>query len=109
MQEEDNKIFFQTSQAQGDELLKKIQHERRVELAFEDHRFFDVRRWNIAMDTENKPARKITIVRDDKTKVKTYKIEVLQERKFLSQHYLLPIPRSEIQRNSLLEQNPGYK
>lgn len=93
----------------GDELLKKIQHERRVELAFEDHRFFDVRRWNIAMDTENKPARKITIVRDDQTKVKTYKIEVLQERKFLPQHYLLPIPRSEILKNSLLQQNPGYK
>ncbi|HBX45849.1 RagB/SusD family nutrient uptake outer membrane protein [Limibacterium fermenti] len=93
----------------GEELLQKIQHERRVELAFEDHRFFDVRRWKIAMETENKPARKITIIRDDQTKVKTYKIEILQERKFLPQHYLLPIPRSEILRNSLLEQNPGYK
>lgn len=94
--------------ATGDELLKKIQHERRVELAFEDHRFFDVRRWKIAEQTENKPARKITIIRDDATKVKTYKIEVLQERKFLPQHYLLPIPRSEIQRNALLQQNPDY-
>lgn len=93
----------------GEELLQKIQHERRVELAFEDHRFFDVRRWKIAMDTENKPARKITIIRDDVTKIKTYKIEVLQERKFLTQHYLLPIPRSEILKNSLLEQNPHYK
>lgn len=94
--------------ASGDELLKKIQHERRIELAFEDHRYFDVRRWKIAEVTENKPARKITIVRDDVTKVKTYKIEVLQERKFLPQHYLMPIPRTEIQRNSLLEQNPNY-
>lgn len=95
--------------ASGDDLLKKIQHERRIELAFEDHRFFDVRRWKIAEETENKPARKITIVRDDVTKLKTYKIEVLQERKFLPQHYLLPIPRTEIQRNSLLQQNPNYK
>lgn len=92
----------------GDELLKKIQHERRIELAFENHRFFDVRRWKIADVTENKPARKITIIRDDVTKKKTYKIEVLQERKFLPQHYLLPIPRSEIQRNASLKQNPSY-
>ncbi|MFU1855825.1 RagB/SusD family nutrient uptake outer membrane protein [Sphingobacterium sp. NGMCC 1.201703] len=92
----------------GPELLAKIQQERRIELAFEDHRFFDVRRWKIAQQTENNPARKITIVRDDQTKKKTYKIELIQERKFFPQHYLLPIPRSEIQRNSLLEQNPGY-
>lgn len=92
----------------GTQLLTNIQHERKIELAFEDHRFFDVRRWKIADQTENKPARKITIIRDDATKVKTYKIEVLQERKFLPQHYLLPIPRSEIQKNALLEQNPNY-
>ncbi|MEI2274176.1 RagB/SusD family nutrient uptake outer membrane protein [Sphingobacterium sp. ML3W] len=92
----------------GAALLGKIQQERRIELAFEDHRFFDVRRWKIAEQTENKPARKITIVRDDQTKKKNYKIELLQERKFFPQHYLLPIPRSEIQRNALLKQNPSY-
>ncbi|MGE8302419.1 MAG: RagB/SusD family nutrient uptake outer membrane protein [Sphingobacterium paramultivorum] len=92
----------------GAALLGKIQQERRIELAFEDHRFFDVRRWKIAEQTENKPARKIIIVRDDQTKKKSYKIEVLQERKFFPQHYLLPIPRSEIQRNALLKQNPSY-
>ncbi|WP_400261939.1 RagB/SusD family nutrient uptake outer membrane protein [Sphingobacterium sp. SG20118] len=92
----------------GTLLLAKIQQERRVELAFEDHRFFDVRRWKIAEVTENKPARKVTIVRDDQTKKKSYKIEVLQERKFFQQHYLLPIPRSEIQRNDLLQPNPHY-
>ncbi|TDQ77933.1 RagB/SusD family nutrient uptake outer membrane protein [Sphingobacterium yanglingense] len=93
----------------GNTLHEKIQHERRIELAFEDHRFFDVRRWKIAEITENKPARKVSIIRDDNTNKKTYKIEVLQERKFFKQHYLLPIPRSEIQRNILLEQNPDYQ
>jgi starch-binding outer membrane protein, SusD/RagB family len=94
--------------ATGAALLAKIQHERKVELAFENHRFFDVRRWKIAEVTEKMPARKISIIRDDVTKVKTYKIEVLQERNFLPQHYLLPIPRSETQKNSLLVQNPNY-
>jgi hypothetical protein len=33
-----------------------VRYERRVELAFEEHRFYDVRRWKIANVTENKPA-----------------------------------------------------
>lgn len=93
----------------GNALLDKIRHERRIELAFEEHRYFDVRRWKIAEETENKPAMKIEIVRDDDTGKKTYSFAVAQERKFFPQHYLMPIPRSEIQKNSLLEQNPNYK
>ena len=38
-----------------------IRNERRVELAFEEHRFYDVRRWKIADVTENKPAQGINI------------------------------------------------
>ena len=48
------------SQAQ---LREAIRYERRVELAFEEHRFYDVRRWKIADVTENKPALGITITR----------------------------------------------
>ena len=92
----------------GEALRAKIQHERRIELAFEDHRYFDVRRWKIADVTENKPARRMVIVRDDATLEKTYTISVLQERKFFPQHYLMPISRTEIQRAPQIEQNPGY-
>jgi len=92
----------------GEALREKIRHERRIELAFEDHRYFDVRRWKIADVTDNKPARRITIVRNDATREKTYTIEVLQERKFFPQHYLMPILRNEIQRAPQIEQNPGY-
>lgn len=99
--------------ASGADLLKAIQHERKIELAFEDHRFFDVRRWKIAEMTENKPARRINIVKNPSTGVKTYTIgnvdKMYQDRKFLApQHYLFPIPRTEMQRDPLLVQNPGY-
>jgi hypothetical protein len=94
--------------ATGNALLEKIRHERRIELAFEEHRYFDVRRWKIAEQTENEPAVKIQIFRDNNTGKKTYSFDVVQERKFFPQHYLMPIPRSEILKNSLLEQNPFY-
>ena len=92
----------------GQELLKAIQHERRIELAFEDHRFFDVRRWKIAESTENIPLQGIKIVKkaDDK---KSYSIVKVDDRSFVSpNHYLFPIPNDEIRKNDLLEQNPGY-
>lgn len=91
-----------------DEFRKDIQYERRVELAFEEHRFYDVRRWKIASDTENEPAYGVTITKSGNTYTYTRKT-ALSGRLFQEKHYWLPIPRSEIlSSNGLLEQNPGY-
>lgn len=92
----------------GSELLKRIQHERQIELVFEEHRFFDVRRWKIAADTDNKDAEKMVITRNPTTGAKTYKVEVFQARSFNERNYLIPIPQNEIEKNGKLEQNPGY-
>lgn len=94
--------------ATGDELREKIHHERRIELALEDHRYFDVRRWKIAPVTENKNVLGITIKKlADGSK--TYEISQLMERSFDDKNYLLPIPRAEIDRSlGALTQNPGY-
>lgn len=92
----------------GIKLRDKIRNERRVELAFEGHRFFDVRRWKIADKTENKDLLAIDIQKESDG-TKTYKTVLLLERTFLEQHYLLPIPRAEIDKsNGCIEQNPGY-
>ncbi|MHC8948629.1 RagB/SusD family nutrient uptake outer membrane protein [Sphingobacterium hungaricum] len=91
-----------------DEFRKDVRYERRIELAFEEHRFYDVRRWKIAMETENEPAYGITIRKNGNTFTYTRK-EALSDRLFQEKHYWLPIPRSEIlSSNGLLEQNPGY-
>lgn len=94
--------------ASGDKLRDKICNERRVELAFEGHRFFDVRRWGIADETENRDLLAMNIQKkDDGTK--TYEITLLLKRSFLKQHYLVPIPRTEIDKSEKsLVQNTGY-
>lgn len=94
--------------ASGTELLEKLRHERRIELAFENHRYFDLRRWNIAEEYENKNAMGIRIEKDENGNLTYTEITVL-ERHFYPQHYWLPIPRSEIiKSNYTLEQNPYY-
>lgn len=92
-----------------DEMREAIRQERRVELAFEEHRFYDVRRWKIAETTENVPAYGMEVIKEDDNSF-TYKRKVaLEGRKFEVQHYWLPIPRSEIQAsNNQLDQNPFY-
>jgi hypothetical protein len=92
----------------GDALRAKIQNERRVELAFEEHRFFDVRRWKIATVTENIPILRMQITKQTNGS-KAYQIKSLEARSFLPQHYLIPIPRSEVDKSQgSLIQNPGY-
>ena len=103
-----NSVKMPSVKETGAALLEKIQHERRIELVFEEHRYFDVRRWKIAGITDNENAKKMTIYRDQATGKKTYTPEVFQERAFNERNYLVPIPQSEIERNSLLKQNPGY-
>ncbi|PIF71525.1 RagB/SusD family nutrient uptake outer membrane protein [Flavobacterium sp. 2] len=90
----------------GTSLEKKIRNERQVELCLEGFRYYDVRRWKIAEDTENKPLMGVVITKNSDGS-KTYTYTKVQERIFKPQHYLLPIPRDETNRTSLA-QNPGY-
>lgn len=98
----------------GDALLDLCRNERIVELAFEEHRFFDARRWLTAEDDFSRKASGIDITAklnaDNMTYTKTYKVpsSVTQYRKFNIQNYLSPIPEKEMKSNSLFIQNPGY-
>ena len=90
----------------GTELENKIRNERQVELCLEGHRYYDVRRWKIAELTENKPLMGV-VIKKNTDGSKSYTYTKVQDRIFLPQHYLLPIPRNEMNRTSLV-QNPGY-
>ncbi|WP_229209102.1 RagB/SusD family nutrient uptake outer membrane protein [Dyadobacter sediminis] len=90
------------------QMRERIRNERRIELAFEEHRFYDVRRWKIAPEKENKPAYGIEIGKNGTAY--TYKQkEALTGKSFTEKQYWLPIPRAEIQAsNNKLTQNQGY-
>lgn len=95
----------------GANLLKRLQNERRIELAFESHRFFDVRRWKIAPVVLNVNCKKMLVQKDPTTGVTTYSvIDLLPARAFFDKNYRMPIPQSEIDKvkNPGFTQNPGY-
>ncbi len=82
----------------------RLRNERRVELAFEDHRFWDVRRWKIGDATTDMYGMRIT--RDNG--VFSYEKILLEQRYFADYMNLYPIPQSEIYINENLQQNPGW-
>jgi len=84
-----------------------VRQERRVELAFEGLRLFDIRRWKIAAQVMPAPA--VTGI-DYVTAagVKTTAAQPASARAFPSRAYLWPIPQSELDLNKNLKQNPGY-
>ena len=88
-----------------EEFKLKLRNERRVELAFEDQRFWDVRRWKIAPQTMD-----IYGVDIERTGDNTFRYTpVLVERRiFNDKMYLFPIPQSELYINPNLTQNPGW-
>lgn len=93
----------------GEDLRNRIYKERRVELAYEGHRWFDVRRWRIAEEVENAPIRTLDIYMDLSTGEKRYEEVILLDRSGTFQEFrsLLPIAEDEIRRTGI-EQNPGY-
>lgn len=104
-------------------LLAEIRQEREVELAFEGHRYFDVRRWKMGEEAyqdahgiriigelEGNPGSDMTlgelIAQDSYNYL--YKVVHRQEREWNNKNYFLPISNEEMNRNTNLVQNPGY-
>lgn len=90
-----------------EEMREAVRHERRVELAFEEHRFWDIRRWKIAPQTENAETHGMEITRAADGKF-SYRVIVVRKHVFTDAMYFWPIPQSEIVKSPALKQNPGY-
>jgi hypothetical protein len=92
--------------ASGSDLLEKIKHERKIELAFESNRWYDARRWNDAVTDFSQPIIGVETVKSGNNISYRY-FQFSNERNFPEHQNLWPIPLIEIQRSNLT-QNPGY-
>jgi len=93
----------------GTQLWNYIVYERRVELAFEEHRYFDERRWKIAETVLNKKATGIRVFKNTDGTFTYTPGQFVEERKFVGpKMYWLPVQLDEITKNPNLQQNPGY-
>jgi hypothetical protein len=108
--------------ATGADLIDAIRHERRIEMAYEDQRFWDVRRWVIGPDAYHQThAVDVRYVTDQPAAYyrqadgSTWGDPIFAEkelggdaRAWLDKAYFFPIYRDEMNKNPLLIQNPGY-
>ena len=79
----------------------RLRNERRVELAFEDHRFWDIRRWKIGDVVKE-------IYGVEYSSAEGYRKTKIQDRVWEDRMYLYPIPQDEIYKNPDLGQNEGW-
>jgi hypothetical protein len=124
-----NKIRFRSGMPaiteSGTALRDRYRNERRIEMAFEEQRYHDARRWMIAPTTLGqkvkvinifgtlKAGKTVTVYKYDKSNYDyTYKVVDMdpgkENRAWLDKMYFLPIHRDEMNRNKNLVQNPGY-
>jgi len=124
-----NKVRFRSGMPaiteSGNALRDRYRNERRIEMAFEEQRYHDARRWMIAPTTLGnkvqvinvigtlKPGKTVSLYRYDPTSYDyQYKVVPMdpgkENRAWLDKMYFLPIHRDEMNRNKNLVQNPGY-
>ena len=85
----------------GEAWVERYERERLVELAFENHRFWDVRRWMKADEYfKNVQVAEINAAKQLK--------RTTVARQWEDKYYLYPIPQSEVKKNPNLGQNPGW-
>lgn len=107
------RAFMPSVTESGEALMERYRNERRIEMAYENQRFFDVRRWMIGPEAYHN-VHGVQIVyhlNPDHTTDTIPTITPIQimTGKWDNKAYFFPINRTEMQRNSKLVQNPGYE
>ena len=98
--------YFEECAADQSKMTNLIRNERRIELCFENKRFWDLRRWMLPL-TET--VRGMKIDRNEETSVLTYTVIDVEERRFDSSYqWYGPIPKGEVLKWSNLMQNKGW-
>ena len=84
--------------------MERLRNERRIELAFEDHRFWDIRRWKTGEVVKNIYGVRITGTDTNFT----YSKVLVRQNQWDDKMYLFPFPQEELYMNENLVQNPDW-
>jgi hypothetical protein len=94
----------------GDDLFNAIRQERKIELAYEGHLFWDMRRWKLAHTEYNGyRVHGLKISQTANGTLYEYVDCDKQDRKFLEKTYVLPIPSDELANNSAIQQYEQWR
>ena len=100
-------VYLDACAANQNLMTNLIRNERRIELAFENKRFWDMRRWLLPL---NETVRGVKIDRNEDTGVLSYTIMDVEERNYSNDYQMYgPIPKGEVMKWSNLKQNKGWK
>ena len=100
-------VYLEECANDQSKMTNLIRNERRLELCFENKRFWDLRRWLLPLD---ETVRGMKIDRDDKTGELSYTIFDVEQRKFDNSYQCYgPIPKGEVLKWSNLLQNKGWQ
>ena len=98
--------YLESCATDKDRMTNLIRNERRIELCFENKRFWDLRRWMLPLD---ETVRGMRITRNEETGALTYTIFNVEERKYDNSYQCYgPIPKGEVLKWSNLKQNKGW-
>ena len=91
------------------DVTEALRQERKLELAFEGLRWYDMRRWKILEESlTDAMGIDITEITQNNSVTTTWERIVAEERNVVPRMYWVPIPTDEINKAPQLEQNPGY-
>ena len=100
-------VYLEECASDQTKMRDLIRNERRIELCFENKRFWDLRRWLLPL---NEPIKGIDIDRDKDTQVLTYKVIEVEKRAYDNSYQCYgPIPKGEVLKWSNLKQNKGWE
>lgn len=101
-------LYGLTAGMSKEAMREVVRNERRVELAFEEHRFWDIRRWKIAAEVYNKPLHGMRIVKSSLGSYIYSSVPVLNTAFDPAKMYFYPVPYAEVAKNAQMRQNPGW-
>ena len=102
----ENRMYGLKKGMNQDQMRKAIHKERRLEMAFEEQRYWDIRRWKAAEEIYSHPFHGLVITRSGP--VLNYNVVDVLNPTFETRRYLYPIPYEEVINNDNMVQNPGW-